>query len=305
MSKDVLAQVSDFDIRLLRVFRHVVESGGFAAAESSLGIARSAISQQMSNLEQRLGLRLCNRGRSGFVLTDEGYSVYQAAMRLTGAIETFRSEVNSLHHDLRGTLEIGLTDNLVSMPQMRITKALAALKKRGCSVKINIRMTGPTAVEQGVLDGSLHVGVVPQANALSGLSYQDLYNEQSYLYCGKGHPLFGQDKVSSKQLAEYEAITPTFRLPAKIIKHYQKLNCTASASDREGILFLLLTGCYIGYLPLHYAKSWFEQGKLWQLNNNTHNYQLNMVAVTRKGRIPHLVLEYFLNALNEKNFAKT
>ena len=41
---DPLAQVSDFDIRLLRLFRSVVECGGFSAAESVLGIGRSAIS---------------------------------------------------------------------------------------------------------------------------------------------------------------------------------------------------------------------------------------------------------------------
>ena len=43
---DPLAQVSDFDIRLLRIFRSVVECGGFSAAETVLGIGRSAISQQ-------------------------------------------------------------------------------------------------------------------------------------------------------------------------------------------------------------------------------------------------------------------
>ena len=45
------AQLSDIDLRLLRVFRTVVECGGFSVAESVLGIGRSAISQQMSDLE--------------------------------------------------------------------------------------------------------------------------------------------------------------------------------------------------------------------------------------------------------------
>jgi hypothetical protein len=63
---DPLAQVSDFDIRLLRIFRSVVECGGFSAAETVLGIGRSAISQQMSDLEQRLGLRCANAVVPGF-----------------------------------------------------------------------------------------------------------------------------------------------------------------------------------------------------------------------------------------------
>ena len=140
---DALAQVSDFDIRLLRIFRSVVECGGFSAAETVLGIGRSAISQQMSDLEQRLGLRLCQRGRAGFSLTEEGREVYQSVLQLLGALESFRTEVNGLHQHLRGELTIGLTDNLVTLPHMRITHALAQLKERGPDVQIHIRMIAP------------------------------------------------------------------------------------------------------------------------------------------------------------------
>lgn len=80
---------------------------------------------------------------------------------------------------------------------MRITHALAQLKERGPDVQIQIRMIAPNEVEQGVLDGRLHVGVVPQASALSGLEYQPLYSERSLLYCAVGHPLF---YVDDKQL---------------------------------------------------------------------------------------------------------
>ena len=294
-----LAQVSDFDIRLLRIFRSVVECGGFSAAESALGIGRSAISQQMSDLEQRLGLRLCQRGRAGFALTEEGREVYQSSLQLLSALESFRTEVNGLHQHLRGELNIGLTDNLVTVPHMRITHALARLKERGPDVRIQIRMTPPSEVEQGVLDGSLHVGVVPQAGALSGLEYQALYNERSLLYCAVGHPLFYVDdrELEDERLNAQEAIAPTFRLPPEAQAHYQALNCTASASDREGMAFLLLTGRYIGYLPDHYASAWVQQGRLRALKADSRSYEVSLAAVTRKGRRPHLVLESFLDAL--------
>ncbi|MDT4825502.1 pca operon transcription factor PcaQ [compost metagenome] len=297
--QDPLAQVSDFDIRLLRVFRSVVESGGFSAAESVLGIGRSAISQQMSDLEQRLGLRLCQRGRAGFALTEEGREVYHSSQRLLGALESFRTEVNGLHRHLRGELDIGLTDNLVTLPHMRITHALSRLKERGPDVRINIRMTPPSEVEQGVLDGRLHVGVVPQAAALSGLEYQPLYDERSLLYCAVGHPLFYADdtQLDDARIDAQDAIAPTFRLPADVQAHYQALHCTASASDREGMAFLILTGRYIGYLPDHYASFWVQQGRLRALKPATRFYDLSLVSVTRKGRRPHLVLESFLEAL--------
>ncbi|MDH4554770.1 LysR family transcriptional regulator [Pseudomonas sp. BN417] len=294
-----LAQVSDFDIRLLRIFRSVVECGGFSAAESVLGIGRSAISQQMSDLEQRLGLRLCQRGRAGFALTEEGREVYQSSMQLLAALESFRTEVNGLHQHLRGELNIGLTDNLVTLPHMRITHALSRLKERGPDVVINIRMTPPSEVEQGVLDGRVHVGVVPHTVALSGLEYQPLYSERSLLYCAVGHPLFYADdaQLSDERLNQQDAIAPTFRLPAEIQAQYQVLNCSASASDREGMAFLILTGRYIGYLPDHYAGFWVQQGRLRALKPASRFYDLSLASVTRKGRRPHLVLESFLEAL--------
>ncbi|MGG5871547.1 LysR family transcriptional regulator [Pseudomonas peli] len=298
---DPLAQVSDFDIRLLKLFRSVVECGGFSAAESALGIGRSAISQQMSDLEQRLGLRLCQRGRAGFALTEEGREVFQSTQQLLAALESFRTEVNGLHQHLRGELNIGLTDNLVTVPHMRITNALARLKERGPDVHIHIRMTPPSEVEQGVLDGRLHIGVVPQAGALSGLEYQALYDERSLLYCAVGHPLFYVDdqQLEDERLNAQEAIAPTFRLPPEVQSHYQALNCTASASDREGMAFLILTGRYIGYLPDHYAQAWVQQGRLRVLKPASRFYDISLASVTRKGRRPHLVLESFLEALAE------
>ncbi len=253
----------------------------------------------MSDLEQRLGLRLCQRGRAGFSLTDEGREVYQSSLQLLSALESFRTEVNGLHQNLRGELNIGLTDNLVTLPHMRITHALARLKERGPGVHINIRMIAPAEVERGVLDGGLHVGVVPQASALPGLEYHSLYSERSLLYCAVGHPLFYADNAAldDARLAQQEAIAPTFRLPNDVQDHYQALTCTASASDREGIAFLILTGRYIGYLPDHYANAWVQEGRLRALKPDSKFYDLNLVTVTRKGRRPHLVLESFLETL--------
>ncbi|MNO40881.1 LysR substrate binding domain protein [compost metagenome] len=160
-------------------------------------------------------------------------------------------------------------------------------------------MIAPSQVEHGVLDGSLHVGVVPQTIALSGLEYQPLYSERSLLYCAVGHPLFYADdhQIDDDRLNSQEAITPTFRLPADVQAHYQALHCTASASDREGMAFLILTGRYIGYLPDHYASFWVQQGRLRALKPRQRFYDLSLSWVTRKGRRPNLVLESFLDSL--------
>ncbi len=59
----LLGQLSDMDLRLLRVFKAVVDCGGMSAAELELNISLSTISKHIKDLEQRLGLTLCQRGR--------------------------------------------------------------------------------------------------------------------------------------------------------------------------------------------------------------------------------------------------
>ncbi|MBY5926155.1 LysR family transcriptional regulator [Halomonas sp. DP4Y7-1] len=289
--------VTDFDIRLLRVFKAVAECGGFSAAESELGISRSAISLHMGDLEKRLGLKLCRRGRGGFALTEEGREVLEGARRLLSGLEAFRTEVNALHHSLRGELNIGITDTLVSSPEMRITHALASLKAQGPDVRINMHMDPPGEIARGVLDGRLHVGVVPAVNLPTSLDSHALYSERSGLYCGRGHPLFDAKDVALDALTDWDAVVPSYPLPDDGRERHQGLKASATASDREGAAFLILTGAYLGYLPDHHAQIWVAQGRLRELCPAQAAYETPFVAITRRDRRPHRVLEVFLEAL--------
>lgn len=295
--KASLNQIADFDLRLLRLFRTVVECGSFSAAESALGISRSAISQHMGDLEKRLGMRLCQRGRAGFALTDEGREVLRAGEAVLVAIEGFRSEVNQLHQQLRGDLNIGIVNNLVTQPKMRITQALRAVRAQGSGVRINISMSTPSEIERGLLDGRLHVGAVPLVTPLSGLEYSLLYEERSNLYCSREHPLFSKaDAVGMDELSRADAVVPSYRMTAEAIGLHQQLNLAASATDREGIAFLILTGSYIGFLPDHYAANWVDKGLLAPLNPERLFFDSRLALATRKGRRPHLILEHFIDA---------
>ncbi|MFK3818355.1 LysR family transcriptional regulator [Pseudomonas sp. NPDC089407] len=296
--KTPLHQVSDFDLRLLRVFKTVAECGSFSGAESALGITRSAISLHMGDLEKRLGMRLCQRGRAGFALTDEGREVLRASETVLVAIEGFRSEVNQMHQQLRGDLNVAIVNNLVTQPKMRITHALKAVRAEGSGVRINLSMSTPGEIERGLLDGHLHVGAVPLISPLSGLDYSLLYEERSNLYCSHEHPLFAYAaSVTDEQLAQADAVVPTYRMTAEAIGLHQLLNFGASATDREGIAFLILTGSYIGFLPDHYAASWVDKGIMAALDPNRLFFDAKLAIATRKGRRPNMILERFLDEL--------
>ena len=85
-----LPKISDVEISQLRVFKAVVTNGGFSAAQLELGLSPSTISGKMTELETRLGLSLCRRGRGGFFLTTDGQRIFEQTEGLFSALESFR-----------------------------------------------------------------------------------------------------------------------------------------------------------------------------------------------------------------------
>jgi len=297
--KNLLSKISDFDLRLLRVFRTVVDSGGFSNAEVVLNVSRSSISISMSDLEKRLGLRLAQRGRAGFSLTEEGKAVYDACLQLFNSLENFRTQVNALHNQLRGELSIGITDNMVTMKKMNITQALKNLKIRNPEVQISIRMMPPADIEQALISGSLHVGLVPKIRELKGIKSIDIYSETSYLYCSNQHPLFLEDdsRKTDAEIFEFDAVTSATAKPVTALQHYKSLKTTATSNDREGIAFLILTGEYIGYLPDHVAQQWIDKGMIKAIKPRKFRYQTQYQVISKATASANMLRDYFIDLL--------
>ncbi len=292
-------KLGDSHIRLLRIYKSVVECGGFAATEIELNISRPAISMAITELESLLDIRLCNRGRSGFSVTDEGVKVYEATLQLLSGLENFRTQVNTIKQELRGELNIGITDNLVTFPKMRVTRSLTKLKDRGPEVVINIRMIPPNQIETGILDGQLQIGVVPDLRRLPDLNYIPLYKEKSLLYCSREHPLFEQDNssLSDTELAAYDSVLPAYPQAADIKQQQKVLSASASSTDREGVAFLILSGRYLGFLPTHFAQRWVKEGEMYAVQPEKRKFITHYSAITRKAGRPNYVLEVFLEEL--------
>src|ERR1700760_2738904 len=105
------ANVSDLDLRLLRVFIAVVDAKGLSEAQASLNIGQPTISTHLATLEARVGFRLCERGRSGFHLTPRGEKFVAAARGLLGSVTDFATTVRNMDKTLVGNLRIGLIDH--------------------------------------------------------------------------------------------------------------------------------------------------------------------------------------------------
>ena len=294
-----LSRLSDIDLGLLRIYKTVVEAGSFASAEVELNISRAAIIMAMGDLETLLGLHLCQRGRAGFSVTYAGQQVYEAILQLFTSIEGFRTRVNALHDQLKGDLNIGIADNLVTLPHMKITHALRQLKLLASDIGINISMMPPHEIEKAVLDGRLHIGAIPRLRQISELEYIPLYKEESRLYCSHDHPLFdiAEQQNVIPLVPSYDAVAPAYAQTAAIKIQYQALKTNSTATDREGVAFLIMTGCFIGFLPTHYAAQWVQQEKMKVLSAEHFRYNTDYAVIHKKNAPTNYLVDAWIEEL--------
>jgi len=290
----MLANLSEGDLRLLRVFAKVVEAGGFSAAQIELNVSQSTISTHMTALEQRLGVRLCERGRAGFSLTEKGKLIYQASQRLFSAVDEFRSAAGAARSSLVGTLSIGIVDNLVTNPACRLHEAISRFNLKAPEVQISVQVTSPTEIEQAVLDGRHDLGFGACGRHSPYLCYEDLFEERQVLYCGRGHPLFERhDTVTLGDLEDQQFARRAYTAPNQF-PNGVSLTSTATADLMESVAVFILSGRYIGFLPAHFAQQWTLQGQMRPLLEKRLGYQNPIYLTMRKTEQKKPLLETFL-----------
>ncbi len=298
-SKMVPGQLSDIEIRRLRVFRVIAEAGGFSAAELELNIGRSTISTHIKDLEIRLGVTLCRRGRGGFALTEEGEHIYQATLRLLGSLDEFRAEVGDLHHKMTGHISLALFDKIASNPEAHIGNAFRLFDDLAPEMSMEVHVKPLNEIERVVMEGRFQLGLIPAHRTSSSLEYVPLFKEQMYLYCGHGHALFGlaDERIRKEDILASKYAGLGYHSPNMEIGRKLGMKRDVTVYDQEAIVHLLLSGCYIGYLPDHYAKPFVEQGLIRNIGTDTFQYRCEFLAITRRAPKPSRAVKLFMDCL--------
>jgi DNA-binding transcriptional LysR family regulator len=248
--------ILDVDLKLLRIFQQVVRHNGFSAAQDALGMTQATISAHMKLLEGRLGLRLCERGRAGFFLTDEGKRVHSAMLDLFGSIESFQGAVAAARGELSGVLHFGTVDAMHTNPGIDLAGALADFARAAPKVRLEIDIAAPQALAQGLLSGRYHVILCPAQRYPGHMRTTDLFDEEQQLYCGADHPLYDtpDDAITPGVLAAYPYAGRTYMTEGPICG--VEFQWSAVTAHMEGSALLICSGAYLAFLPAHFAAPW-------------------------------------------------
>ena len=186
----------DLGTRQLRYFVVVAEELNFTRAAQRLSIAQQALSAQVSQFEERLGVKLLARTTRKVELTAAGEVFFEEAKRILTMIDRAVVGAQNLHKNDAATLRVGL--HLGGALELTVA-ILGEFRRRHPNVRLELiegRLEDPT---MGLADYLVDVAIVRPPLSNKELRYAHLFSEPRILMVGRQHPLAAQEKVSLEQ----------------------------------------------------------------------------------------------------------
>jgi len=174
------------EIRQLRAFATVAQSGGFSRAAGLLDYAQSSVSAQIQLLEDELGTRLFERLGRKIALTEDGARFLAYAVQILKLAEEAARVVPGSALP-RGTLRIGAPESLCIS---RLPALLQAYRQRYPDVELVIRMGACADFTAGLANNTLDLAfIINREVALPMLETEVLVAEPMVLVAAPGHPI--------------------------------------------------------------------------------------------------------------------
>ena len=100
------------DIRMMESYLAVTREGNISAAAQSLHVSQPALSRQMKDLEEELGITLFERGSRRIKLTEGGMILRRRAEEMVRLMQITESEISEAQNHLSGEIHIGAGESL-------------------------------------------------------------------------------------------------------------------------------------------------------------------------------------------------
>lgn len=187
------------ELRHLRYFLAVAETGSFTLAAERLRISQPTLSHQVRQLEGLLETVLFDRAARKVALTAAGRMFRPYCERALREVDAGVLAVSELEGLMRGTLRIGVFH---SYSKSRLGPVLSEFASRYPGVHVVARLIPRVEMERGLLQGDLDLAVAFASEDNDQIVAEPLYDEELVLVVGSKHPLASTRRMAMRGIAE-------------------------------------------------------------------------------------------------------
>ena len=251
-------------IDALEVFTAVVRANNFTSAADQLGLTPSAVSKQISALEDRLGVRLLNRTTRSVSPTEAGTLFYERSKRILEDIEEAEELISDLDTSPKGTLKITATS---TFGHKELAQVFTGFSRQYPDVNCELFISDHTVdiVHEG-FDLALRLGSLEDSRLIA----RPVASQQTILCAA---PIYLQEYGHPQDLQQIEQhrviiVSDNDYMRPSWLKQFEKdhghlnLKRAFMVNDVDMAYEATLTGLGVGGLPTYIAQRHIEKGEL-------------------------------------------
>lgn len=231
-------------LRHLHYFTSVVEAGSFSRASSTIHIAQPALSRQIAELEELVGVELLFRTARGVRPTPAGETLYREACHVLRQMERLPSLVRSVGGDIEGTVRLGISSTLSSFLAGPL---MEACKNEFPKIKLRLITADSVTLRSRLDENQIDLAVMFEAEPVPGYVRHPLFRQRIFLI-QRERPATPGASVTLVQLGELPLIMPP---PSNVIRLlvdpvFDQMRITPRVVGEADVLTSLLSAVQTG-----------------------------------------------------------
>jgi DNA-binding transcriptional LysR family regulator len=295
----------------LQSFVTVISEGSMTGAADKLFLTQPAISQQIRNLEEDLGVELLVRGVRQIKPTLQGEVLYDFAKRILQMASQAEVAVKAMGAELKGHLRVG---TLNSMGVQLMSPIVSRLLKYNPKLNVKIEYGKGDDLAKAFKKGALDVVILPDAETQYGVEMSDankqfLMKEEMWLV-GTGKDMEIPKQISIAEYPKYPVILfsgeyPQFNLllDQALAGAGVKVEPTFESTNVGTLKRVIESGLGWGFLPSLSIKKQVRMGRLSQVHVKGLHYEVEFYYYSRKDQAIKAVADVFYQALLQQERA--
>ena len=293
------------EIRQLRAFVAIAESGTFTAGAQRVHVTQAAISMQIRQLETEIGAKVFVRAPRHVILTEAGEQLLRRARHILREHDAALDEIAELAGAERGRLRIGSASAMVLTEQL--PSILKDLRKQHPAADITVTSGTSEVLVDQILAGEVDIAFVSLPVDVRGIKTERLSEDQLVAIASPRHKLAKQRTISAYTLAGERLILGerggnTRRLIDQFFAQAGvTLRVAMELSRQQAIKRMVEEDMGVGIVPLQSVKEEVDKGKLirWWIEGAQINWELGIAQLSNGYDSP--IMQKFVS-LAHKNF---
>ena len=274
------------EIRQLRAFVAIADSGTFTAGAQRVNVTQAAISMQIRQLENETGAPLFIRAPRRVILTEAGEHLLLRARQILREHDAALEEIAELTGAERGRLRIGSASAMVTTDSL--PAILQSLKNEHARAEVTVSSGTSEALVEQILAGELDIAFVSLPVEARGIQTERLSQDELVAIGSPKHRLAGQATVSPYALAGEKLILGerggnTRRLIDLFFAQAGvSLTVAMELSRQAAIRRMVEEDMGVGIVPLHSVREAIEAGRLvrWWIEGAEINWELGLARLS-------------------------